>query len=50
MSNEKGSAPPGRRYPAFWEKAVPIALVAIAAAIVLLLGVALAVALGAWRG
>ena len=37
---------PKRRYPTFYEKAVPIALAVIAAVIVLLLAVILSVAMG----
>jgi hypothetical protein len=42
--------PPKRRYPAFWEKAMPIALVVIILAIVLLLVVVFAVATGLLPG
>jgi hypothetical protein len=42
--------PPKRRYPAFWEKAVPIALTVIVLAIVLLLVVVFAVATGLLPG
>lgn len=50
MSNQESPAPPGRRYPAFWEKAVPIALAAIAVAVVVLLVIAALVVLGTLRG
>jgi len=42
--------PPKRRYPAFWERAVPIVLVVIVLAIVLLLVVVFAVATGLLPG
>ena len=42
--------PPKRRYPAFWEKAVPIVLGVIVFAIVLLLVVVFAVATGLLPG
>ena len=47
--SEKG-APTKRQYPAAYEKAVPIALVLIALAIVILLGIILVVALGLYPG
>ena len=46
-SNE---VPTRRQYPAAYEKAVPIALVLIALAIVILLGIILVVALGLYPG
>jgi hypothetical protein len=42
--------PPKRRYPAFWEKAVPIVLAVIVLAVVLLLVVVFAVATGLLPG
>ena len=39
-----------RRYPAFYERAVPIALAVVAVIIVLLLGIILAVLLGLFPG
>ena len=50
MSKRNDSAPPKRQYPAFYEKAVPIALGFIILAIVALLLVILAVALGFFPG
>jgi hypothetical protein len=41
---------PKRRYPGFWEKAVPIVLAVIVFAIVLLLVVIFAVAVGLFPG
>jgi hypothetical protein len=49
MSDEK-KAPPRRRYPGIYDKAVPIALVFIAVAIVILLLIVAAVALGLFPG
>jgi hypothetical protein len=45
-TSQEKEAPPSRRYPQFYEKAVPIALAVIGLAIALLLLVILAVALG----
>jgi hypothetical protein len=42
--------PSGRRYPPFFEKAVPIALVVIAVAILILLAVSIVVALNLLPG
>jgi hypothetical protein len=50
VSKGNDSAPPKRQYPAFYEKAVPIALGFIILAIVVLLLVILAVALGFFPG
>jgi hypothetical protein len=49
MSEQKKS-PPQRKYPAFYEKGVPIILGFIALGIVILLIVILAVALGLFPG
>ncbi len=46
---EDSPAPPKRRYPPFYEKAVPVALTIIAIAIVVVLVIALGVALGLGR-
>jgi len=46
MRDKDDHRPPGRRYPSFYEKAVPIALVIIVAAIVILLLIIVGVALG----
>ncbi len=46
----KNNVPNKRQYPAAYEKAVPIALVLIALAIVILLGIILVVALGLYPG
>lgn len=48
QTSKRGSAP--RRYPAVYEKAVPIALVIIGVAIAILLLVIFAVALGLFPG
>jgi hypothetical protein len=50
MSEGKDGAPPKRQYPAFYEKAVPVALGVIVIAIVILLLIILAVALGLFPG
>jgi hypothetical protein len=50
MSQENGGTPPKRRYPAFYEKTVPIALGIIVIAIIVLLLAILAVALGLFPG
>lgn len=50
MSGGNDGAPPKRQYPAFWEKAVPVALGVIGIAIVILLVIILAVALGLLPG
>ncbi|HSR32725.1 MAG TPA: hypothetical protein VLY63_19360 [Anaerolineae bacterium] len=50
MTRGNDGAPPKRQYPAFWEKAVPIALGIIGIAIVILLIIILAVALGLFPG
>jgi hypothetical protein len=49
-SKSGDKVPPKRQYPAAYEKAVPIALVLIALAIVILLGIILVVALGLYPG
>jgi hypothetical protein len=46
MSNQDPKPPSRRQYPAFYEKAVPIALGLIALAVVVLLLIIFAVALG----
>jgi hypothetical protein len=46
MSNEEKGGPSPRRYPPFYEKVVPIALGLLLAAMVIVLLVVLAVALG----
>ena len=46
----KSKVPAKRQYPAAYEKAVPIALLLIALAIVILLGIILVVALGLYPG
>ena len=43
---EQHNAPPERKYPPFYEKLIPLALVAILVAIVVLLLIILAVILG----
>jgi hypothetical protein len=50
MREEKKSPPADRRYPPFWERAVPIALGVIAVVIVILLLIAMAVVLGWFPG
>jgi len=46
MSNRDNGTPPKRQYPAFYEKAVPIALGLIAIAIIVIVLIIFAVALG----
>ena len=46
MPDVSGPPTPGRRYPPFYERAVPIALALIAAIVVILLLAAAGVALG----
>jgi hypothetical protein len=46
MPDSKKPIPPPRRYPPFYEKAVPIALGIIALAIIVLIIIALSVLLG----
>jgi hypothetical protein len=43
-------SPTGRRYPAFYEKLIPVALVVIGVAILALLIITVAVALGLFPG
>ncbi len=50
MPDSGSHTPPRRRYPPFYERAVPIALAAIVALIVILLAVAIALALGLVHG
>ena len=49
QEGENGTSPK-RRYPAAYERAVPIALALIGLAIVILLGIILVVALGLYPG
>ena len=48
--DQKDVDPPRRQYPAFYEKAVPVALILIALAVVVLLLVILVVVLGLFPG
>ena len=50
MPDQKEGGPPRRQYPAFYEKAVPIALILIVLAVVVLLLVVLVVVLGLCPG
>ena len=50
MPDQKEGGPPRRQYPAFYEKAVPIALILIVLAVLVLLLVVLVVVLGLFPG
>lgn len=50
MPDQENSTPPKRQYPAFYEKAVPIALAIVALIIVVLLIIIFGVALGLFPG
>lgn len=50
MPDKDRDSPPKRRYPAFYEKAVPIALAFIVIVIVVLLLIVVGVALGLFPG